>query len=52
LGLPVYHILEDAIKAQVDPAAYEAEVGLMALTLDAAGIGEGLNRVRGSSGTG
>src|SRR5919204_2304803 len=46
LGLPVYHILEDEIKTQVDPAKYEEEVGLMALTLDGAQIKQGLERVR------
>jgi hypothetical protein len=49
LGLPVYHILEDVVKQQADPAVYEAEVGLMALTLDAAKIEAGLNRLRNSS---
>ena len=46
LGLSVYHILEDEIKTQVDPAKYEAEVGLMALTLDHAQIEEGMRRAR------
>lgn len=49
LGLPVYHILEDEVKDQIDPEMYEAEVGLMALTLDRAQILEGLNRVRSSA---
>lgn len=48
LGLPVYHILEDEIQTQVDPAKYETEVGLMALTLDKEKIREGLDRVRNS----
>lgn len=34
LGLPVYHILEPAIKAQIDPALYEQHVGLMELSAD------------------
>src|ERR671934_1489618 len=46
LGLPVYHILEDEIKAQVDPEKYESEIGLMALTLDSARIAEGVSKVR------
>lgn len=49
LGLPVYHILEDEIKAQVDPDKYESEIGLMALTLDGARIAEGISRVRHST---
>jgi betaine reductase len=48
LGLPVYHILENEIKAQVDPEKYESEIGLMALTLDGARLTEGVSRVRNS----
>ena len=48
LGLPVYHILEDEIQNQVDPAKFEAEVGLMALTLDKDKIVQGMDRVRGT----
>ena len=46
LGLPVYHILEDEIKLQIDPETYETEVGLMVLTLDREQIMAGLDRVR------
>jgi betaine reductase len=46
LGLPVYHVLEDEVRAQADPALYEAEIGLMELTLDKAAITAGLDRVR------
>jgi len=46
LGLPVYHILEDEIKRQVDPDTYEREVGLMEITLERELILAGLNRVR------
>ena len=46
LGLPVYHILESEIQNQVDPAKFEAEVGLMSLTLDKDKIREGMERVR------
>ncbi len=49
LGLPVYHILEDEIKSQVDPAIYETEIGLMALSLDGKRINEGVSRVRDSA---
>ncbi len=34
LGLPVYHILEPEIKAQMDPGLYEQHVGLMELSSD------------------
>lgn len=46
LGLSVYHVLEDEIQNQVDPEKFEAEVGLMALTLDKDKIREGMDRVR------
>lgn len=35
LGLPVYHILEPEIKAQMDTDLYSEHVGLMELTADA-----------------
>src|SRR4030067_695931 len=34
LGLPVYHILEPEMKAQIDPTLYEEHVGLMELSAD------------------
>jgi glycine/sarcosine/betaine reductase complex component A len=34
LGLPVMHILEEEVKAQVDPAVYDEQVGLLLMTLD------------------
>src|SRR5687768_2746572 len=34
LGHPVIHILEEDIKAQVDAAVYEQQVGLLEMTLD------------------
>ena len=34
LGLPVYHVLEPEIKAQVDEVLYDEHVGLMELSAD------------------
>jgi len=34
LGLPVVHIFEDEVKAQIDPRLYEELVGLLELALD------------------
>lgn len=34
LGLPVYHILEPELKAQVDPKVYQQQVGMMEMVLD------------------
>jgi glycine reductase len=34
LGLPVVHILEEDVKAQVDASVYDEQVGLLEMTLD------------------
>ncbi len=44
LKLPVFHVLEPEIKAQMDPALYEEHVGLMELTAD---VEEIVSKVRG-----
>ncbi len=44
LGLPVYHILEPVVKAQMDQALYEEHVGLMEMTAD---VDEIVTRVQG-----
>lgn len=52
LGLPVFHITEESVRAQVPPEVYEAEVGLAADVLDAEAIATVLDdvRARGTSG--
>jgi hypothetical protein len=34
LGLPVFHVIEPEIKAQVDASVYQAEVGIAELALE------------------
>lgn len=46
LGLPVYHILEPEIKAQIDPALFEEHAGLLELSADVQGIIEGVKQYR------
>ena len=46
LNLPVYHITEPEIKAQIDPAIYQAQVGLTEMVLDTGEIFEALHEVR------
>jgi betaine reductase len=46
LGLPVYHILEPDVKAQIDPALYEEHVGLMELSADVDEIMKEIKRYR------
>jgi betaine reductase len=47
LELPVYHILEPEIKAQIDPAVYQEHLGLMEIALDIERISQALRKVRG-----
>ena len=46
LGLPVYHILEPEIKAQIDQQVYQQQVGIMETVLDAAKIAESVSDIR------
>ena len=46
MNLPVYHITEPEIKAQIDPDIYEDQVGLTEIVLDTGEIREVLSRVR------
>lgn len=46
MKLPVYHIMEPEIKAQIDPKVYEEHLGLMEIALEVNKIAVGLNRVR------
>jgi glycine reductase len=46
LKLPVYHIMEPEIKAQIDPDVYKEHLELLEIALDVEKITEGLNRVR------
>ena len=46
LNLPVYHITEPEIKAQIDPTIYQEQVGLTEMVLDTGEIFEALHEVR------
>ena len=48
LGLKVYHILEDEVKAQIDQAVYEQQVGMMEMVLDKEAICSSVKRIRES----
>ena len=50
LGLPVYHITEDEVKAQLAAADYEQQVALMESVMDVAGISEAVRGVREGKG--
>ena len=49
LGLPVFHIMEPELKAQIDPAVYKEHLELMEIALDVEKIAEGLDKVRKAS---
>jgi hypothetical protein len=49
LDLPVYHIMEREIKAQIAPEVYKEHLELMEIALDVDKITEGLNRARNKS---
>lgn len=46
LGLPVYHIMEEEIKFQVDPQVYEEQVAMMEMVLDVEALTEAVKRMR------
>ena len=48
LRLPVYHIVEPDIKAQIEPGVYESQVGLAEIILDTDEIINALKGVRGA----
>jgi betaine reductase len=49
LGLPVWHIFEDEVKDQADPAVYEDQVGFFALSFDTEAINRAMRRARGEA---
>jgi glycine reductase len=49
LGLPVFHVFEDEIKQQSEPAVYEEAIGFFEMTLDASEVRDGMRRARGET---
>ncbi len=47
LGLSVYHILEDEIKAEIPEDVYQDQIGLMELSLDKESICNAIKQARG-----
>ena len=46
LGLQVYHVIEDEVKAQFDEAVYEEQCGMMEMVLDVDAIKAEVGNVR------
>ena len=52
LRLPVYHVLEEAVKTQVAPEVYEEHVALMEMVLETEDIAQAVQEVRVHTGQG
>ena len=50
LGLPVYHVMEEAVKTQVAPELYEEHIALMEMVLEAEDIAQAVQEVRAQTG--
>jgi betaine reductase len=50
LNLPVYHIVEEAVKTQIAPDTYDEHVALMEVVLDVDSITKAVQDVRASVG--
>jgi glycine/sarcosine/betaine reductase complex component A len=50
LGLPVYHVLEESVKAAIPAAVYDEQIGPMTFLLDKPGIEEALAKARDQAG--
>ena len=48
LELPVYHIIEDEIKRQIDPVIYADELEVAEMVLEVKEISDAVKNVRGS----
>ena len=46
LGLPVFHVAEEAVRTQVAPADYDEHVALMAMAMDVDAIARAVEGVR------
>ena len=46
VGLSVWHIVEDEIKAEVDPEVYDEQIGIMEMVLDIDAIKEEVSSIR------
>jgi len=46
LGLPVYHIFDDAIRSECDPAAWDEQVNMMEMVLDTDKLASAVKGIR------
>jgi betaine reductase len=50
LGLPVYHILDPLLKAEADPQAWEDQISMMEMVLDAGKLAKSVAEMRAQHG--
>lgn len=46
LGLTVFHVCEEEVKAEFDPAVYDEQVGMMEMVLDVDDIASEMSSIR------
>lgn len=46
LGLPVYHVFDEDIKAEADPAAWEEQISMMEMVLDPPALAASVAKMR------
>ena len=46
LGLPVYHVFDEVIKAEADPAAWEDQISMMEMVVDTEALSEAVAKMR------
>ena len=46
LGLPIYHVFDEVIKAEVDPSVWEEQVSMMEMVLDPAKLAASVTDMR------
>ncbi len=46
LGLKVYHVLEEDVKAEIDPDVYDEQIGMMEMVLDGDAINAEIKAMR------
>jgi betaine reductase len=50
LGLPVYHVFEDAVRAEADPAEWENQISMMEMVLDTPALAAAVKEMRDQHG--
>ena len=46
LGLPVYHVFDDAIRAECDQKQWEEQISMMEMVLDTEAVAEAVRKMR------